>query len=198
MTFEFFRDLTRHSLFDPRAAASRIMALDLSRDWLWKALVLMSILNAIVYALSMMASGPTAPETEMIIPVAFQSPGLMTLFLIGALVVTVLTLTWVGQAMGGRGQIRDMLALVVWLQVLRLMVQVALLISVVLLPVLGVILAMVASIWGIAILVCFIDRAHGFDNLIKAAGVLILCVFAMVLGLSAILGVLMAAVMGGA
>ncbi|MEB8389347.1 Yip1 family protein [Rhodobacteraceae bacterium KMM 6894] len=198
MTVEFLRDLVRQSLFDPRGAASRIMALNLPRDWLWQALALMSIFNAIIYTLSVAASGPMGPEAEMIIPTAFQSPFMMTLFLIGALVITVLTLTWIGQAMGGRGQIRDILALVVWLQVMRLLVQAVLLISVLVFPALGVIVAMVASIWGIAILVCFIDRAHGFDNLLKAAAALILCVVSMVLGLSAILGVLMAAVMGGA
>ena len=174
------------------------MALNLSRDWLWQALALLSIFNAIVFALSMAASGPIDPEAELLIPAAFQSPVLMTLFLIGALVVTVLTLTWVGQAMGGRGQIRDILVLIVWLQVLRLMLQGVMLILVLVMPALGGILAMVASIWGLAILVCFIDRAHGFDSLFKAAGALVLCVVAMVLGLSAILGVLMAAVMGGA
>ncbi|MCZ4354634.1 Yip1 family protein [Roseovarius aestuarii] len=198
MTTDFIWDLTRQTLFDPRAAASRLIALPFSREWLWKALALMSVLNAMVYALSMMASGPPQPDAEMLIPTAFQSPGLMALFLVGALVVTVLTLTWIGQSMGGRGQIRDVLALIVWLQVMRLMVQLLLLVSVVVMPVLGILLAVVASVWGVAILVCFIDRAHGFDNLFKAAAVLILCVMAMVVGLSAILGVLMAAVMGGA
>jgi hypothetical protein len=198
MTVEFLRDLVRQSLFDPRNAASRIIALNLSQTWLWQALALLSIFNAIIYALSMAASGPVDPEAELIIPTAFQSPVLMTIFLIGALAITVLTLSWIGKWMGGRGQLRDILALIVWLQVLRLLVQGVLLISVLVIPALGAVVAMVASIWGVVMLVCFIDRAHGFDNLFKAVAAVILGGVAMVLGLSAILGVLMDAVMGGA
>lgn len=197
MTFDFLRDLTRQTLFAPRAAASRILALDLRVEWLWMALVLMSILNAVAYTGAMAVNPPSDPTAAQMVPAAFQSPVLFTIFLCGALAITVMVLTWIGQVMGGQGQVRDVLSLIVWMQVLRLMVQLLLLVLMLSIPFLGAILVLAASIWGLVILVCFIDRAHGFDNLAKAAGVLIACIFAMVVGLSALLGVLAAAIMGG-
>ncbi|WP_238987514.1 Yip1 family protein [Roseovarius dicentrarchi] len=198
MNTKLLSDLARQTLFSPRAAADRIMALWLPRNWLWMALALMSVLNGIVYSLSMHMGAEPDPEAVQMIPPAFQSPALFTLFLFGALVITVLTLTWVGRSLGGSGQVPQILALLTWLQVLRLAVQLALLVLVVALPFAALALVMVASVWGLIILVTFIDRAHGFNNIFKSVAVLALAVLAMVVGLSAILSVLVAAVMGGA
>ena len=198
MNTKLLSDLFVQTLFSPRAAADRIMALWLPRNWLWMALALMSVLNGIVYSLSLHMGADPDPQTVQMIPPAFQSPALFTLFLFGALVITVLALTWVGRSLGGAGQVPQVLALIVWLQVLRLGVQLALVVLMFALPLGGLALVMVASVWGLIILVVFIDRAHGFNNIFKSIAVLALAVLAMVVGLSAILSVLGAAVMGGA
>ena len=198
MNTKFVSDLFVQTLFSPRAAADRIMALRLPREWLWMALALMSVLNGIVYSVSLYMGPERDPQSMQMIPPAFQSPALFSLFLLGALVITVLTLTWVGRSLGGAGQVPQVLALIVWMQVLRLGVQLALLVLMLALPLAGLALVMVASVWGLVILVVFIDRAHGFDNIFKSIAVLVLAVLAMVVGLSAILSVLAAAVMGGA
>lgn len=196
MNRQLIVDLFRQTLFSPRAAADRIMALWMPREWLWMALALMSVLNGIVYSVSMYMGPERDPEMMQMIPPAFQSPALFTLFLFGALVVTVLMLTWVGRSLGGAAELPQVLALIVWLQVLRLGVQLALLVLMLALPLGGLALVMVASVWGLVILVVFIDRAHGFDNIFKSVAVLVLAVLAMVVGLSVILSVLAAAVMG--
>lgn len=198
MNTKLIRDLISQTLFSPRTAADRIMALWLPRDWLWMALALMSVLNGIVYSLSMHIGPEPDREAMQMIPAAFQSPALFTLFLFGALVITVLSLSWVGRSLGGAGQVPQVLVLIVWLQVLRLVVQVSLLVLMLVLPLAGLAMVMVASVWGIIILVVFIDRAHGFNNIFKSIAVLALAVLAMVVGLSVILSVLGAAVMGGA
>ncbi|HEY9039308.1 MAG TPA: Yip1 family protein [Roseovarius sp.] len=198
MNTKFVSDLFVETLFSPRAAADRIMALRLPREWLWMALALMSVLNGIVYSVSLYMGPESDPQSMQMIPPAFQSPALFSLFLLGALVITVLTLTWIGRSLGGAGQVPQVLALIVWMQVLRLGVQLALLVLMLALPLAGLVLVMVASVWGLIILVAFIDRAHGFNNIFKSIAVLILAVLAMVVGLSAILSVFAAAVMGGA
>ncbi|MFX0544349.1 Yip1 family protein [Roseovarius sp. S1116L3] len=198
MTSAFVIDLFRQTLTAPRAAADRILALDLPRDWLWMALGLMAVLHGIVYSLVLQMGDPQEAATAPMMPAALQSPMLFTLFLLGALILTVLTLTWVGRALGGTGQMRQILALIAWMQVLRLAVQIALVVLMLALPIAGLILVVVASIWGLVILVAFVDRAHEFGNVFKAAGVIILGFVGMLVGLSIILGVLGASVMGGA
>lgn len=198
MTMSFAFDLFGQTLRTPRAAAERILALNLSREWLWMALILMGVLNGIVYSLFLQIGPAPDPETLSLIPTALRSPALFTMLLLGVLVFTVLSLTWVGQALGGRAQVTQVLALIAWLQALRLVVQLALLVLMLTVPSAGLLLVTIASIWGLVILIVFIDRAHGFDNGFKAVAVVILAFLGMVAGLSAILSVLATLVMGGA
>lgn len=198
MNMNFAVDLFRQTLREPRVAAGRILGLDLPREWLWMALVLMGVLNGIVYSLFLQVGPPPDPATMPLIPTALRSPALFTMFLLGALALTVMALTWGGQVLGGRAQVTQVLALITWLQVLRLAVQLALLVLMMTLPVAGLALVVAASIWGLVILVAFVDYAHGFENKFKAVVVIILSFLGMLIGLSAILGVLATLFMGGA
>ncbi|MFD0857932.1 Yip1 family protein [Roseovarius aquimarinus] len=195
MNTAFASDLFRQTLTSPREAAQRIIGLGLERDWLWTALILMGVLNGLVYSL-VLQMGPGEPSPMM--PALLQSPLGFTIFLIGALVLTVLTLTLVGRLVGGRAELPQILALIAWMQFLRLVLQIALVVLMLALPLAGLILVLVASVWGLVILVVFVDEAHGLGNVFKAAGVIILGFLGMLVGLSAILGVLGALVMGGA
>lgn len=198
MNTNFAIELFRQTLSAPRLAASRIIGLDLPRDWLWMALVLMGVLNGIVYSLFMHIGPPPDPAVPPMIPAMMRSPAMFTMFLLGALALTVLTLTWSGKILGGRAQLAQVLALITWLQVLRLVVQVALLLLMLTLPVAGMALVMIASIWGLVILVAFVDYAHGFGNIFKAVAAIILSFLGMLVGLSAIVGVLASLIIGGA
>lgn len=191
-------ELVAQTLFSPRTAADRVMALRLPREWLWMALALMSVLNGIVYSLSLQLNPPQNPQTFEMVPPAFQSPALFTIFLLGALVITVMMLTWVGRSMGGVAEVQQILALIVWMQVLRLGVQLLLLVVMLALPVAGLALVLIASLWGLAILVVFIDHAHGFNSGFRAIAVILLTGLGMVVGLSLFLGVLVTVAMGGA
>lgn len=197
MNMSLTSELVGQTLFSPRAAADRIMALWLPREWLWMALALMSVLNGIVYSLSFHLGSPPDDQALQMVPAAFRSPALFTMFLLGALVVTVLALTWIGRILGGTGEVQQVLALIVWLQVLRLGVQLALVLLALALPLGGLLLVLVASVWGLVIMVAFIDRAHGFDNGFKAGAVIVLAVLAVIVGLSAVLSVFATAVIGG-
>ncbi|QIE44253.1 YIP1 family protein [Pseudohalocynthiibacter aestuariivivens] len=197
MNRDYFVDLTKETLFAPRNAASRILELNLPSQSLWMILVLMTVLNAIAYSASLYLSPPADPATMAMVPPIFRSPLLFSMALGGALVLTVFALTWIGQSMGGSGRLVDILALMTWLQVLRFALQLVVAVLMLVAPFLGGILVLVASVWGLVILVVFIDSAHGFANLFKATGVLITTVFAIVVGLSVILGVIGAAVFAG-
>lgn len=192
-----FKDLVRQTLFQPQEAARALIEMRLPRQGLWMALALLSILNSIVYSLSLQLSPPTDPSASLM-PPAFHSPILFAVFLFGALAITVIALHYVGQGLGGApGSMDDILVLLTWLQVLRLLVQVGVLILVLVAPVLGALAVIVAAVWGIYILISFVDAAHRFGNMFKAAGVILLSLVAMAVGLSAFLSLVGVVVMGG-
>lgn len=197
MTGRDMRDLVILTLRAPSEAAARLIALALPAPWLWTALGLMAVLNALVYSLSLRMSPPSDPAAELIVPQAFSSPVLFALFLFGGLAITVLALTWIGQMLGGQGALPEILVLVTWLQVLRLLLQVAVAVLMLIAPPLSALLIVAASLYGIYILLCFITVAHRFGGWGRAAGVLILSVVTIAFGLSLIMGVIGVGVAGG-
>ncbi|KJS42106.1 MAG: hypothetical protein VR71_15675 [Roseovarius sp. BRH_c41] len=198
MTQAQFKALLIETLFRPRDAARALMGFGLPQKILWMALVLMSVLNAIVYSVSLRLSPPTDPTAVTIMPPAFHSPLLFTLFLFGALAITVFALFWVGRSLGGKARMEDVLVLICWLQVLRLILQMAVAVLVLTVPSAAVLLIFLSSIWGIYILIGFVDTAHRYDNMLKSAGVIVLSIAAMAVGLTILLSFIGVAAMGGA
>ena len=198
MTQAGFKALLVQTLFAPRSAAEGLIALNLPQRWLWMALALMSVLNSIVYSVSLYLTPTSDPMATAMMPPAFHSPVLFTIFLFGALAITVLALYWIGQGLGGKGRMDDVLVLICWLQVLRLILQLVVAVLVIVAPVLGALVIFIASLWGIYILIGFVDAAHRFDNMFKAAGVIVLAMVAMAVGLTILLSMIGVAAMGGA
>lgn len=196
MTLPSFRDLVIETIRTPAAAAGRLLSLNLPREALWMVMALMCVLNAIVYFVSV-GINPPSPDMQMMIPPPLQSPVLLTLFLFGALVISVFVLQWIGQMLGGTAQTGDILVLMAWLQVMRFLFQCTVLVVSLVSIGLGSLVVLAGSIWAIYIMAAFIDRANGFDSLLKALGVMLLALAAVALGLSLILAVIGAAIMGG-
>ena len=197
MTLPPLRDLVIETIKAPGSAAGRILEVDLPRRWLWMALGLMCVLNAMLYSISIRIT-PPAPETQIMVPPSLQSPVLFAIFLYGAMVFTVLVLQWTGQSLGGAATRGDILILMTWLQVMRLLFQALVLVLSLVSLALGSIVVLAGSVWAIYIMAAFIDRANGFGNLLKALGVMILALIAVAFGLSLILAVLGIANFGGA
>ncbi len=196
MTRDDVIDLLRQTLFQPADAARRLIDMRLPSDWLWTALALMAVLNTIVYTLSLQLSPqPDAPSALM--PQAFQTPILFAGLLFGALALTVIALYYIGQGLGGEASMSDILVVMTWLQVLRLLVQAAVLILALGVPALGALVVIGAAIWGVYILICFVDAAHRFANRFKAAGVIVLSFVAMAVGLSTLLSLVGLVAMSG-
>ncbi|SLN13511.1 Yip1 domain protein [Roseovarius litorisediminis] len=196
MTPPDFKALLVQSLLTPKDAARQLIAFNLSRRWLWMALALMTVLNAIVYSVSIRLSPPVAGTDGVAFVPLFHSPFLFTMLLFGALVITVFTLQWIGQRIGGKARLGDILVLLTWMQVLRLLLQIGVAVLMLLAPMLAVLLVLISSFWGIYILVNFVDAAHQFDSKLKSVGVIILAVFAIAVGMAIILTTIGLAVMG--
>ena len=106
-------------------------------------------------------------------------------------------LFWVGRMFGGQGSMEDIMVVIVWLQFMRVLVQAAALLLLLTIPVLSMLLILAAALVGIWILVHFVDQAHRYGSLGKAAGVLIAAFVGMVVGISILLSMIGVDAVGG-
>ena len=193
MTASFLTELAVQSVKDPARAARRIIDMNVPSAALWTGLTLMAVLNTLMFVVSnMLMPGPS------MLPGAFNMPVFYFGFVMFGLILIVYSIFWTGKALGGTGTLHDVMALVVWLQGLRVVVQAATVLLLLTIPLLSAILVFVAGILGLWILVHFVKEAHGYGSLGQAAGVLIAAFFAMVLGLSLLLTFLGAGSIGSA
>lgn len=191
MTQVNWRDLAVMSVTDPAQAARILMALQLRRETLWTGLALAVVLNTLLFSLSgVLMPGPTP------FPAAFNVPAVYLVLVAGGLLLTVYALYWIGRMLGGKASLDDVMVLVLWLQVLRIAVQIATLVLVLTIPLLALLLVLGASLVGIYITVHFVDQAHRLNSLTRAAGVLITSVLAMALVLFILLALAGGTILG--
>lgn len=187
------------SLRNPATAARFVIAAGFRRDVLWSFLLLVSIANATLVWLSNALTGPTPEQIAQMpiqIPAIVFSPLFAFLFLAGALVITVHVLYWLGAAIGGTGSLDDMLAVLVWLQSLRVFAQIILLVLMLAVPSLAGIFGLAVAIISLWILVHFVNEATGLGSLFKTVGVLLSAMVGIILGLSFILTITGLATLG--
>lgn len=176
------QELVKETLFSPALAADRIMALRLPHEALWSAVVLVSVLNALMMTLSLQLAD-IDPEQLAAAPQIFRSPALLAMTMAGALVITIFMFYWAGRAIGGQAELGDILALLAWLQFVMLIMQAAVEILSFLVPGLLTLVATIGNVWGLFILVAFLDRGHRFGKPIKAIGLIILSMGLLLIGL---------------
>ena len=170
--------LAQTSLRDPQSAAQQIMGWGLTRDVLWTALALVAVLNTFVVLLVLQASEPAFP-----LPSYFERPLALYVLIAGMMAIYVHGMYWAGLAMGGEGTLDDMLALVIWFQVLRAVAQLAIVVLSVLLPALGLLLSLVVAVWGLWVFLNFVAAALHMTSVGRAFVVLVLAAIGLVFGL---------------
>lgn len=171
--------LIRLSLNEPRKAAQKVLALSLDRDVLWTALALVGILNTLLVTLVIETSGS---NTEL--PGYFDRPLALFVLITGLMVVFIHAVYWAGLVLGGQGSLMDVLALVVWFQVLRALAQVAIIVFSFLLPAAGFLLSLVVAIWGLWIFLNFLAVALNLNSLYRGIAVLAMAALGLILGLA--------------
>ncbi|MGC1497222.1 MAG: YIP1 family protein [Sulfitobacter sp.] len=186
-----FMPLVQTTLRDPRAAGEQIIGWGLGRDVLWTALALVAILNTFVIVMLIQLAKPDMP-----LPGYFNTPLALYVILAGVLVIYVHAIYWAGLAIGGQGSLSDVLALVVWLQVLRALAQVGVLVLTVLLPQAALLLSLTVALWGLWILLHFITTAMNLPSIAHAIAVLVIGAVGLVLGLGTLLAIIGVAAQG--
>lgn len=198
MNMTLFNELFRLTLVDPRGAGHRVIALGLPPQVLWTALALVAVL----FSLSMSAilhSAPMPPDpTGAAIRALphYSAPLMAALMQWGQMVITVFILFWVGQALGGKGRLVDMLAVMIWLNLVAVVISVVIFVLALVLPPLASLAVLVMLFWVFWATFGMIDAAHRFDNYFMGMLVFILAVVAMAIGMSVFSAVLGLTAMG--
>ena len=175
-------DLFVQTLRQPAEAAQVILGTPLSRGTIFTALVAGAALNSVVTGVSL-----------QLFPLPQQWPGFisspLTYFVLVAvgLLLFVQLLTWAGRTVGGEGRTDDLLKLMVWLQFVRVALQVIGLVLTVLLPVLGGLYGIAVLALSIWIVLHFVKAGHRLSSLGSAALVLFITVVGLIVGLSLLL-----------
>lgn len=185
-----WKQLFLDTIYRPQEAARSLLDLRLSSNEAWEALALASALNALMFFITITLFPPVGGFAIMI-----GSPIMMALVLFVVMTVGAASLFFTGRFLAGAAEFNDILVMITWLQFMRLAVQVAGFVLMFLLPGLAGMAMFLAGLYGIWIMLNFLNVAQGFDSLGKTAGnlffsfialTMILSVIFTVVGLSAI------------
>lgn len=177
-----WRDLFLQTLRAPAQAAAVILDTPLSRGTIYTALVAGAALNSVVTGISL-----------QLFPLPAQWPGMMSqplsyfVLVAGGLLLFVQLLTWAGRTMGGVGELDDLLKLMIWMQFVRVALQVIGLVLTVLLPLLGGLYSIAMLALTLWIVLHFVKAGHRLSSLGSAALVLFITMVGLIVGLSLLL-----------
>jgi len=183
-----WRKLAAMSVRNPAEAAHIIMAMRLGPGVLWHALLLVAVANTFLFLFSVEILGLTSPY-----PGFFTIPLVNFAVMAAGLALMVFALVWAGRIMGGGASVDDVMALVIWVQIVQALIQIAAYVALLFLPLLANLLTLAGGLIGLYMLVHFVNEAHRFGSLGKSAMVLIGALIGVVVGLSII-----AVLVGGA
>lgn len=181
-----FITLAMRTVSEPRVVAAELVAMRIERRTLWSALVLAVVLNALVYQLTLVISPPPAGA----LPQMLSSPLVFALLVGAGLVLSIFSITYAGRVLGGTGRLDDIMTVLIWLQYLRFAVQLLALILMPVIPSMASILVLIASLYGMWLVLNFVDVGHGFGNLFTSFGVLVMSALGIMLGLAILLTLL--------
>ncbi|WP_299596720.1 Yip1 family protein [uncultured Tateyamaria sp.] len=179
-------DLAVDTLRNPKEVAQRIIGWHLDRQTLYFALFAVAAVNAILASAPVvLAPGSIDPAARAAIPLLalLERPFALFAMIAGGLLVMVHGLVWAGRALGGHGELTDMLALLTWLQALRAAAQALVLVLSLIVPGIAGLVALVVAIVAFWLLLHFVSAALRFDSLFRAFGLLIIVLAGLFVGM---------------
>ncbi len=176
------------TLQSPRQGGEAVLKLNLSQSVLWQALMLVSIIPAILLFVSQALVEPDQALDELTVPL-LEHPVLfaVTQFMIAAGMVA--AIHYVGRFFGGQGLFADSLALVVWLQAIMTMVQIIQFVLLAASPLLSVLVVYASVVLFFVLLTAFVQTIHGFQSAGAVFGMIIMSMIALLVILSLILNI---------
>ncbi len=180
------------TLKTPALAAHQLMSQQVPRQFLWLALALMGVLNALVYAAAVVIR-PPVPTQVMFLP----SPFVYLVIVSAGLFALVWAIYLVGRWMGGTGSLDDVLVLVTWMQALRVAAQAGMMVVMLLSSILSLMASFAVFVLGIWIGLHFVNEGHRLGSMGRAAGVLVGAGMVTLMGVSLLLSLVALPFIGG-
>lgn len=198
MTLSMLKSLFLLTLKAPKAAGAQFISLQLPVQGLWLALSLVSVVTSLIFAALMQVAAVGEDQFSELMrqSPAHSAPLILALLQWGRAVLSVFVLCWVGRMMGGTGHLRDVLAVMTWLQAVTFVLMSGIVVLGMALPMLSSLMVLVMVVWWVWAVVSLLDVAHEFENMFKAAGVLIVSLLGVTVGLSIFFGLVSALFMG--
>jgi hypothetical protein len=192
---DVWRDLVVASFLRPRDAARRVMRARIGFGALIEAgLAVCCIGVVLAYVSALVAGGPGDPVVAFLLdrPIVGAASQAVAL-------AVAIGLTWkIGQLFGGTGGLGATILLLVWLNAVALLPQLALIVLVAASPPLGTLFALAIYAWMLWAYANFVTELHGFDSPVMVLGVSILTCVALMFGLTMLAAILGFGGRGGA
>ncbi len=167
------------SVKDPKQAARILMDMQLETEVLRNALLLVALVNTFLFVFSVEFIGLSSPY-----PAFFNAPFVNFAIMVVGLALMVASLVFTGRVMGGSATIRDVLVLVIWVQIVQAAIQIMAYLALLFVPLVANILTLAGGLIGLYMLVHFINESHKFNSIGKSAMVMIAALLGVVIGLS--------------
>lgn len=177
-----FPELAVLTLRDPKTAAQTVVSWNVPREAIWTAIALISVIVTILSTLSNMIF-PVPPPLNAIV----SNPFMYFAIAAGGFVATVYAIYWAGRLLGGEGNPQELMILLLWLQALRAVAQVAVLIALIMAPVVASFLVLFIGVATLWIFVHFISVGLHLNSLLRAVVVLFVGAIALMAGLTFLL-----------
>lgn len=184
-------DLALLTLKDPKAAADIILGWRLSKEAIWTAIALVSVVITLFSTLSNMIMPVPTP-----LAVIVSNPFIYFVIAAGGFIATVYSVFWAGRFLGGQGQINDLMVLLLWLQALRAVAQVVIIVTMLLAPVLASFLVLFVAVATLWIFVQFINAGLRLNSMLKALAALVIGAVALIVASSFLLSLLGVSALG--
>ena len=163
MTLANVAGLVRLTIAKPREAAQVVMRLPMTLQDRWAVVALMAVLSAfLMQAMAALLPPTVGPNGEVFQPVGpFFWAGMVAI----GMVITASLAFAVGRWRGGKGELADAVILIAWLQFIQLLLVVVQLMLLVTLPMLAPVVEIGAVLLFLWLLVNFVAEMHGFRSL---------------------------------
>ncbi len=167
------KKLTLETISDPRAAAEKVLAIKADRQTILTGLALVLVLSTLVDMLHRLIL-PIPPALSEILP------GAVSLLLIKAIAQLALAaaVTGFGKWLEGQGRFQDVLIVSIWLGFVALVFQIFGVALFIVLPFIAALFHIVTVLYGTYLFVHFVNSVHGFNNMLKSFGVVIMSALA--------------------
>ncbi len=175
------RQLILDTLLRPRAAAREILKIGFAPENLVQAAVAVTSLGMVLaFTAARMTPGGVDPVTTAIL----QAPLLGAAMQLGVMGLIVVATALIGRQFGGTGDISGALALIVWLNLVLLAIQLVQIAALLVMPPLATLLGFATLFWLLWAFACFVTELHGFSNPLKVLVGVIACMIVLFFGLT--------------